>query len=154
MDRIPKRLTFEIPGEAVAKGRPRVVTSHGRNLTFTPEKTKNFENLVKLMYVNQCKNQKLEGSISATIHVFHSIPKSTSKKNRNCWLMGRHPVTKRPDTDNIAKAVLDSLNGLAYNDDSQVAELYVTKEYSDRPRTMVILREIDNLGIENLEGEW
>ena len=28
--------------------------------------------------------------------------------------------TKRPDLDNIAKAVLDALNGLAYQDDSQI----------------------------------
>ena len=152
MDRIPKRLMFEIPGEAVAKARPRVVTSHGRNLTFTPQKTKSFENLVKLMYVNQCKNQKLEGAISATIHIFRQIPKSTSKKKRENWLMGKYPVTTKGDLDNYAKSILDSCNGIAFDDDSQVAELYITKEYSDRPRTIVILREISSIGVENLEG--
>ena len=152
MEQKRKRLMFEIPGEAVPKARPRVVTVRGKNMTFTPDKTKSFENLVKLMYVNQCKDQKLDGPISATIHIFRSIPKSTSKKNRACWLMGRFPVTTKGDCDNYAKAVLDSLNGIAYNDDAQVAELYVTKEYSDKPRTMVILREIENIGIENLEG--
>lgn len=154
MERQRRTLVFEIPGEAVPKARPRVVTSHGRNFSYTPEKTKNFENLVKLMYINQCKNKKLEGPISATIHIFHRIPKSASKKNRNRWLTGRCPVTTKPDTDNVAKAVLDSCNGLAFDDDSQVAELYVTKEYSDKPRTLVILREIDGIGTENLEKEW
>lgn len=148
-----KRLIFEIPGEPVAKGRPRVVTLHGRNLTYTPQKTKDFENWVKLTFVNQCRDQKLDGAISATIHIFHAIPKSTAKKKKTIWLKGKYPVTTKPDTDNVAKSILDSLNGLAYDDDSQIAELYVTKEYSENPRTMVILREIEGIGTENLE-EW
>lgn len=149
-----KKLVFEIPGEAVPKARPRVVNMNGRSRTFTPEKTKNFENLVKLMYVSQHRNEKLEGPVSASIHVFCAVPKSASKKNRTSWLMGRHPVTKRPDLDNLAKAVLDALNGIAYDDDSQVAELYITKEYSETPRTMVILREIRDIGIGNIEEDW
>lgn len=36
---------------------------------------------------------------------------------------------KKPDTDNIAKIVLDALNGLAYPDDKQVVELQVLKTY-------------------------
>lgn len=38
-----------------------------------------------------------------------------------------HPDTQKPDADNIAKLVLDALNGHAYADDSQVAALYVVK---------------------------
>ena len=37
----------------------------------------------------------------------------------------------KPDCDNIAKAVLDALNGLAYKDDSQVTELTVRKLYAE-----------------------
>ena len=42
--------------------------------------------------------------------------------------------TKKPDTDNIAKIVLDSLNGIAYPDDSQVVDLQVLKRYCENPR--------------------
>lgn len=38
-----------------------------------------------------------------------------------------YPKAGKPDVDNLAKAVLDALNGLAWNDDSQVAILYVAK---------------------------
>ena len=35
------------------------------------------------------------------------------------------------DLDNIAKTILDALNGVAYKDDKQVQELHVAKKYSD-----------------------
>ncbi|EKC62922.1 endodeoxyribonuclease RusA family protein [human gut metagenome] len=37
------------------------------------------------------------------------------------------PHIKRPDVDNVAKAILDALNGHAYNDDSAIALLTVQK---------------------------
>ena len=50
---------------------------------------------------------------------------------------------KKPDVDNIAKAILDSLNGLPYKDDNQVAELVVRKEYGLENRIIVELEEIN-----------
>lgn len=147
------RLMFEVPGEPVAKARPRVVHNNGFTRAYTPAKTKNFENLVRLMYVNKYKDTKLKGPLSVSIHAFFGIPKSASKKLKHEWIKGRCPVTKRPDTDNVVKSVTDSLNKIAYDDDSQIAEIYVTKEWSERPRTMVILREINHVGTENLERE-
>jgi len=49
----------------------------------------------------------------------------------------------RPDADNYAKYVLDSLNSVFYNDDSQVAVLIVSKKYSFKPRTEIIIEEIN-----------
>lgn len=40
---------------------------------------------------------------------------------------------KKPDVDNLAKIVLDSLNKIAYDDDAQVCRLLVEKRYG-RPR--------------------
>lgn len=39
------------------------------------------------------------------------------------------PFTTKPDADNIAKLVLDALNGKAWHDDSQITSLDVTKLY-------------------------
>ena len=50
--------------------------------------------------------------------------------------------TKKPDTDNIAKAILDALNGLAYYDDAQVVNLEVQKRYSNEPRAEVFINDI------------
>ena len=39
--------------------------------------------------------------------------------------------SREPDADNVAKIVLDSLNGIAWVDDSKVSILTVRKQYSD-----------------------
>ena len=42
-----------------------------------------------------------------------------------------HLQVTRTDVDNLAKFVLDALNGVLYVDDKQVASLTVTKVYDD-----------------------
>ena len=53
------------------------------------------------------------------------MPKSTSKKKAAA--LDGTPHIKRPDADNVAKAILDALNTHAYNDDSAIALLTVRK---------------------------
>ncbi|MTP71304.1 RusA family crossover junction endodeoxyribonuclease, partial [Turicibacter sanguinis] len=47
------------------------------------------------------------------------------------------------DNDNIAKSVLDALNGLAYVDDKQIVELKVRKYYGAEPYVHVKLTELE-----------
>ena len=52
------------------------------------------------------------------------------------------PDTSTPDADNIAKSVLDALNGSAWADDAQVDELHIYKLRRERgaePRTVVTI---------------
>ena len=130
---------FTVYGEPVAKGRPRMTRS---GHTYTPQKTVNYENLVKLSYQEQVR-QKLDGYISATINAYFAIPKSASQKKQKAMISGEILPTKKPDTDNIAKAILDSLNNIAYNDDSQVTELVVRKYYGEQPRVEVALKGVE-----------
>ena len=47
---------------------------------------------------------------------------------------------KKPDCDNIQKAVLDALNKLAYADDKQVVSSFVDKRYAkDEPYVLVTI---------------
>ncbi len=53
--------------------------------------------------------------------------------------------TKRPDLDNVLKAIKDGLNGIVWGDDSQVAVLReCRKGYSDTPRVVVTV-EVANV---------
>jgi Holliday junction resolvase RusA-like endonuclease len=61
--------------------------------------------------------------VAVTIEVIHQT-KGTSLKGR--------PFTVKPDADNIAKAVLDALNGFAWEDDAQVTALKVYKRPIER----------------------
>lgn len=84
----------------------------------------------------------LDGAIRADIVAFFPIPKSTSKKNKALMLAGEIKYTKKVDCDNLAKIVLDSLNGIAYKDDAQVYELSVKKLYAEEPKVVVTLTEV------------
>ena len=133
-------IILTIPGEPVAKGRPRMMKS---GIAFTPTKTRNYETLVKELYIIENRDKPmLEGQLSASINAHFTIPKSASKKNREKMLEWEIRPTKRPDLDNIAKAVLDALNGLAYQDDSQIVSLTVNKFYSEVPGVEIFIEEV------------
>ena len=115
-----------IDGKIKGKARPRVF--NGRAVT--PKDTVNYENWVKICYQQQ-SGEYLEGPIKAIITVYHKIPKSYSKKRVQAIRDGLEQPLKKPDIDNIAKIILDSLNGIAFKDDVQVIELSVLKKYTE-----------------------
>ena len=84
----------------------------------------------------------LNGAIRALILARYPVPKRDSRKTQDAKICGKIPCTIKPDCDNIAKIVLDALNGLAYDDDSQVTELEVHKLYGDIGDVFVRLEEI------------
>lgn len=131
---------FTVPGEPGAKGRPRFTrTGHA----FTPKKTVEFENLVRVAFTQHVPGHKpYEGPCRVEINAYFAIPKSAPKKRKAFMMDGLIRPTKRPDCDNVAKAVLDALNSVAYNDDKQVIEMVVRKWYSDVPRTIVMIEEV------------
>lgn len=130
---------FIVPGEPKGKARPRMSTKTG--IAYTPKDTIQYENWIRTCYLEQA-GAKLEGQIEATIIAFYSIPKSISKKKRQQMLEGLIRPVKKPDVDNLAKSVLDSLNKIAYDDDSQVVECNVKKFYSDNPRVEVEISQM------------
>lgn len=138
-----KTITLELPGEPKGKQRPRVTMRGGFATAYTPKETVNYETYVKTCYIQQNRHEMLEGSIKAEIKAYFSIPKSTSKKKHKLMADGEIKNTKKPDCDNIAKIILDSLNGIAYHDDSQICELSVEKLYGEQPRVVLTLSELE-----------
>ena len=53
------------------------------------------------------------------------------------------PYLKKPDSDNIAKAICDSLNGVAWKDDSQISDLIVHKYYDEEDMIIVEIKYED-----------
>lgn len=60
-------------------------------------------------------------------------------------LNGELMPAKKPDIDNIAKAVLDALNSVAYRDDIQIVELQIRKQYSEKPRLEICMEELEGI---------
>ena len=137
-------ITFAVPGSPQGKMRPRVVKRGNFVQTYTPDKTVNYENLVKLMYGQEAKGRVFdrEKSLRVLIVALYDIPQSTSKKRAELMRIGEIRPTKKTDLDNIAKIICDALNGVAYHDDAQVVDLKVVKYYSDTPCVTVTIEEV------------
>ena len=149
MDRVGKTISFEIAGIAKGKGRPRFSTAGGYARTFTDKATATWENFVRLSYINS-GGEKLSGNIAVIIQSYFPVPKSISKK-KQALLMGT-PFPHKPDCDNLAKSILDALNGIAFDDDMQVTLLTVTKFYSDTAKTVVTIGELEEGYHANVEN--
>lgn len=94
-----------IPGRPVPKGRPRLGVRGRKAYIYTPPATREYEKLVG--WVAKCSGcRPTEGPVSVSLVVF---------------------CRGKMDVDNVAKSVLDGLNGVAYEDDDQVVELLVRK---------------------------
>ena len=138
-----KQVRFTVLGEPKGKGRPRFSTQTGR--AFTPKQTVNYETLVHTEYMVQCKGFRFpdDAMLDMRIMAYYGVPKSVSKKKKALMLEGKIRPTKKPDMDNVMKVVADSLNQVAYKDDTQIVDAQCRKFYSVKPRIEVIIKQID-----------
>jgi Holliday junction resolvase RusA-like endonuclease len=87
-----------------------------------------------------------DGPIRLTVEAVFEPAASWSKSKRDAALQGlRH--TAKPDADNIIKSISDGLNGVAFVDDAQVAELLVRKRYGSPARTEVVVETLTATGL-------
>lgn len=114
---------FVVPGMPVAWQRPQHGRTHrGNSYTYTPNKTKSFERDVA-WEAKRAGIKLHEGIVAVTLMFF------------GC----------RGDADNLAKSVLDALNGIAWNDDRQVEELHIFVDRKAKPaRAEILMRTKDD----------
>ena len=122
--------SFFIPGKPRGKERPR----HTRQgVTYTPQKTKNYEEMVRYCFKNKYANAvpiAEKTPVAAFLIAYYKQPKRFTKAEKAAVIDGVLFPTAKPDSDNIAKIILDSLNKLAFNDDNQIVKLIVEKRYA------------------------
>lgn len=131
------RVKFEIPGEPVGKGRPRF--SNGK--VYTPTKTRNYEALMRYIYINKV-NYLFDRYVKVKMTCYYGIAKSDSKKKKAQKLAGELRPSKKPDLDNCLK-MIDSLNGIAFKDDAFVVEMSAVKYFSDNPRVIIEIEDVE-----------
>lgn len=143
------RLSFTIPGEPVAKGRPRASVHGGVVRMRTPEKTVSYEAQVKWFALQAMESVDSMGRlllanqpISLSVRAVFGIPKGWSKRRVAACAEIPEFCVKRPDADNIAKIIGDALNGVVWGDDSQVARIALEKVYGDKPRVDVTVESL------------
>ena len=141
-----------IDGEPIAQGRPRFSKVGNFVKTYDPKKSRNYKEYVKYTASQQMKGlAPMEGALALSVTVYRSIPKSFSKKKRAEAEARRIlPITK-PDLDNYIKGIKDALSSIVWHDDSQVVEYRnCAKLYSDKPRVVVTVAQVDMIGIRRL----
>lgn len=137
-----RSVSFTVPGKPQGKGRPRFSSRTGR--VYTPSETTDYENKVRLCWSQQTPGNALNGEIRADIRAYFHIPKSTAKYKAIKLAEEHTGCQNKPDADNIAKVILDSLEGLAFENDKAITYLTVAKLWGSRPRVEVTLTEADS----------
>ncbi|MBD9674914.1 RusA family crossover junction endodeoxyribonuclease [Pseudomonas sp. PDM21] len=120
----------DIPGNPVAKGRPKASVRCGRVQMRTPEPTQRGEAWVRHCWMQEHGQTLLAGALQVRITMRVTIPASWSKSKQHAAIAGLIQPIGKPDLDNAAKLILDALNGIAWFDDAQVVRLDVSKWYA------------------------
>lgn len=132
-------LSFWVDGPIRGEGRPRV-TMHG---TFIPKATREAKDRVRAAALAEMP----EGAprplfagrltpVAVQITTWRPLPASRPKA------VTHEADTFMPDVDNVAKLVMDALNGIAWEDDRQVTYLAVTKSARTRLRSEMMLVQV------------
>lgn len=117
------------------------------NQTYTPEKTRKWQHLVRIKAIAEKGRHEAKlpftGPVELNIDFFMPIPKTRMGKfkiiqERKQWMY--HAI--KPDLSNMEKAIEDALNGVAYKDDCQIVVKTSTKKYSEDPRVVIRVMEI------------
>lgn len=124
-------IKFTVMGMPTAKGRPRF----GKFGVYTPAATKEAERDFKVQALKYAPEKPLEAPLKVIMKIFKPKPKSYSKKVKY-W-------TKKPDLDNFIK-ILDSLNGIFWEDDAQIISIEASKEYDTPARTEIEIISISD----------
>lgn len=125
-------------GQPVPKARPRFSSRSGR--AYTPKKTKDYEKKIGKV-VRPMVKDKISGAVHVNLNVVFNRPKYMQTKKYQDGLILH---TKRPDLDNVIKAVLDALNSVL-DDDAQVSKITATKYYAEKqgnPRTEITISKL------------
>lgn len=131
-------MTFTIPGRPVPKARPRVVRGHA----YTPQSTLDYERTVQWCY-KACAQGAPPLTVPCAVEMVFRfpIPASARRKTMPDKIKAGDPYTSRPDADNLAKAIMDAICGLAFTDDALVVEITARKEYGE-PGAEVTITEV------------
>lgn len=138
-------MTFEmnyvVEGTPVGKGRPKFARRGKFVSTYTPTKTRTYEDTIKVAARQAMTIEPLQTPVTVFVYISVPIPASYSKKRKEACLSGFEKPMKKPDIDNVSKCFLDAMNGIVYVDDVQVISLHMTKVYNTVGMVEVMVRE-------------
>lgn len=125
-----------VPGEPIAKARPRFARQGKHVKTYSTQQTEEgrfmWEVLYQLEKLSVYKGEPFEGPLRLECRFYFKRPKAHYGTGRNAGQLKRSaPIyhVSKPDVDNAVKFVFDCLNNILYLDDRQVIGLKAEKHY-------------------------
>ena len=136
--RVITNIAFSVPGEPQGKGRAKIVKIGGFSRMATPAKTIAYEGLVATIAAQAMAGAApFEGPVAVECDLLFSVPRSASKRARERALARAAYPTKKPDADNVLKAICDGMNQVVFRDDVQVVDVRMTKRFAATPGVLV-----------------
>lgn len=134
------KIELVIPGQTTPKERPRTTTviesdaagevTGKKTWGYTPPRSRHYAKLAGILAQNYFNKNKL-----------YPIPYPNPVKLTIEFILNRK-ATAVPDIGNLANQIMDVLQGIAYENDSQVTKLYTTKVKGKYPMTKIIIEDI------------
>lgn len=140
------RLVIDLP--AAPKERARVVSNPATGMvaSYTPAKTRRFSALVRGVAVRVMAGAlPISGPVGMEIMFLFRPPKSWPLWRRTAAIDGVLAPTARPDMDNLDKALLDALNGVAFDDDALISRHGAEKRFAEQDAIVVRIFMLDAL---------
>jgi len=97
--------------------------------------------------INWARPQIMEAPMKVMLDFVMLRPKSYPKTK---W----RPCTKRPDIDKLARAALDALTGIFFNDDSQVIDMTVTKRFTFPGESPGLIVRVQSMDLADEKEYW
>ena len=137
------QIDFTVPGQPRGKGRPRFARRGNFVATYTDAKTASYEDQIRFYALQAMgSSEPLKTALEAFIYVRLPVPQSYSKKRTEACLSGLERPCKKPDLDNIIKAMMDGMNEVIYDDDVQIVSITATKLYAAKAEVYILIKEI------------
>ena len=114
-------------GQPVPKGRPRFDGRRAGNPAYTEDRTAAYE-----------------GEVRALAYNVNRVPiaKGMPVRLRVTFIL-RGEATSTPDLVNLAASIADALQGVWYEDDSQIVELQCRKRQGKHPRAIIGVEQVE-----------
>ena len=135
-----KKYTLTIEGQADGKARPRFF----KGRVFSPKDTHGFADKIQAQ-AKAVHIEKIEGPVALSVYIHRAIPKSASKKRKA--LLDTTWCSAKPDIDNVFKSVMDALNGIAWNDDTQVARISGGRWWAEEHYTVIQITSLEEMEV-------
>lgn len=144
-------MKFEILGEPVGKGRPRVAMRGEHPHLYTPQSTAEWEQVCAQFSRIEARRQgvtiPLPGNVGVLVIALQSRPKKYMRKKDPDGVMLRQT---KPDIDNVVKSVLDGMvKGGVLQDDADVVHVEAYNGYAEKDGTGRVL-----VKTYQVEDEW